>query len=93
MKLVTAHDLRTGEVVYWSGAGWSKRLEEAAPFADEAADEALGIAKAQPTIVTNAYLVEAEGPGQPAHRVRLRESIRAQGPTVRLDLGKQAEGA
>jgi hypothetical protein len=93
VKLVTAHDLRTGEVVYWSGAGWSPRLAEAAPFPDEAADEALGIAKAQPTIVTNAYLVEADEAGQPSQRVRLRETIRAQGPTVRIDLGKQAEDA
>ncbi|HVY85394.1 MAG TPA: DUF2849 domain-containing protein [Caulobacterales bacterium] len=92
MRLVTGNDLKTGEVVYFTaGNGWSKRLADAAAFADEAADDALARAKSQPTLVTGVYLVEADGPGQPSARVRIRESIRASGPTVRLDLGKQAE--
>jgi hypothetical protein len=93
MKIVTAHDLQTGEVVYWTPAGgWTKRIEEAAPISDELADDALAIARSQPTIVTNAYLVGIEAPGRPAAREFLRETIRAQGPSVRRDLGKQAEG-
>jgi len=91
MRLVTAHDLKTGEVVYLTAADeWSHLLIDATAFADEEGDAALAKAKAQQTRVTNAYLIEAEGPGQPAARVRLREIIRARGPTVRLDLGKQA---
>lgn len=94
MKIVTAHDLPTGEVVYWTPAGsWAKRIEDAAPIDDEAADAELARAKAQATIVTNAYLVSIESPGKPAAREYLREIIRARGPTVRVDLGKQAEPA
>jgi hypothetical protein len=94
MKLITAHELLTGEVVYWTEAGaWSKHIKDAAAFPDEPADAAIATAKKQSTIVTNVYLVEADAPGQPSSRVRLRETIRAQGPTVRRDLGKQAEGA
>ncbi|MEJ0061183.1 MAG: DUF2849 domain-containing protein [Terricaulis sp.] len=93
MKIVTAHILQTGEVVYWAANGaWAKRIEDAAPISDELADDALAIARSQPTIVTNAYLVGVEAPGRPSPREFLRETIRANGPSVRRDLGKQAEG-
>jgi sulfite reductase (NADPH) hemoprotein beta-component len=93
MKIVTAHILRTGEVVYRGKNGaWTPHLAEAAPFDDEHANDELAKAKNEATHVTNVYLVGIEGPGRPAHREYLRESIRAQGPSVRRDLGKQAEG-
>jgi Protein of unknown function (DUF2849) len=93
MKIITAHDLRSGEVLYRAKAGaWTAHLIEAAPFEDEQADAELAKAKAEDTIVTNAYLVSIEGPGRPAQREFLREIIRATGPTVRADLGKQAQG-
>lgn len=92
MRIITAHDLRSGEVVYRTAAnGWSARIADGAVFADDVADAALAVARKEATIVTNVYLVEADGPGSPAARVKLRETIRAAGPTVRLDLGKQAE--
>ncbi|MES1199022.1 MAG: DUF2849 domain-containing protein [Pseudomonadota bacterium] len=94
MKLITGNDLKTGEVMYFTEAGaWSKHLADAIAFEDEAALDALAGAKATPTLITGVYLVEADGPGAPSARVRLREIIRANGPTVRLDLGKQAEQA
>lgn len=94
MKIVTAHDLKTGAVVYMTAdGGWVSHIADGAAWADEEGDAALAKAKAQPTIVTNVYLVEADGPGTPSARVKLREDIRARGPTVRLDLGKQAERA
>lgn len=94
MKIVTGHDLKTGEVIYLTATGgWAKHIAEGAVFEDDASLEALAKAKSQPTLVTNIYLVEADGPGQPSARVKLREDIRARGPTVRLDLGKQAERA
>ena len=47
-------------------------------------------AEADYTRVVGAYLIEIE-PGKGAiGQERLKETIRAQGPTVRLDLGKQA---
>ena len=58
MKLITAHDLRTGAVVYWTNERkWAPSLEQAAALDDEAADAELVTAKSQPTLVTNAYLV------------------------------------
>ncbi|MBI1250239.1 MAG: DUF2849 domain-containing protein [Alphaproteobacteria bacterium] len=89
MKLITAHDLRTGEVVYLAPAGaWTSDLDAAARLNDDEA--ALAVKAVDATRVVNAYLVEADADGALAQRVRLRESIRAAGPTVRLDLGKQA---
>lgn len=94
MKLVTAHDLRTGAVVYWTKArAWAAHLDHAARLEDEAAESELVTAKSQPTIATNAYLVAIDLEGKPIAREYLRESIRAEGPTVRRDLGKQAERA
>jgi hypothetical protein len=91
VKFITAHELRSGEVVYRTDAGgWSVRIADAALYDDEPAEAALEAARREATVVTNAYLVEAEGPATPAARVALRETIRAKGPTVRLDLGKQA---
>src|SRR5262249_32368882 len=92
VKLITGHILRTGEVVYWSPAkAWAKHINEAATFEDDAADAAIAEAKKQSTIVTNVYLVGVNPDGTPVAREALRETIRASGPTVRRDLGKQAE--
>jgi len=92
VKLITAHNLLSGEVLYRTAAsGWSASLADAAGYEDMQADDALKSAKAEATRVTNVYLVEADAPGQPSARVRMREMIRAKGPSVRLDLGKQAE--
>ena len=44
------------------------------------------------TIVTGAYLVDAERLEGRVRAAHIRERMRALGPTVRLDLGKQAEG-
>jgi hypothetical protein len=43
--------------------------------------------------VVDPYLIEVTREGAVPRPVRLREAIRARGPTVRPDLGKQAEGA
>jgi hypothetical protein len=94
VKIVTGHDLRTGEVVYMTAdGGWVKHIADGAAFEEDASIEALARGKSQPTLITNVYLVEADAPGEPAKRVKIREDIRARGPTVRLDLGKQAERA
>ena len=64
MKIVTAHILRTGEVVYRAkSGGWTPHLAEAAPFDDEHANDELAKAKGEATLVTNVYLVGIEGPG------------------------------
>ncbi len=44
------------------------------------------------TLVTGTYLFDAERVDGKIRAVHMRERIRTLGPTVRLDLGKQAEG-
>jgi len=44
------------------------------------------------TVVTGSYLVDAERLDGRVRAAHIRERMRAMGPTVRLDLGKQAEG-
>jgi hypothetical protein len=93
MKMLTASDLRSGDVVYWTADGaWSSDIADAHLMEDEFAEAALGEARKQETTVVNAYLVVMAGKGEPAAREAMRENIRARGPTVRRDLGKQAEG-
>lgn len=93
MKMLTANALISGDVVYWTPSGaWVGAIEEAGLIADEAADEMLRAAEANIDLVSP-YLVSMDGPAHPVAREKLRELIRAQGPTTRLDLGKQAESA
>jgi hypothetical protein len=91
MKAVTANRLSDGAVV-WLGANGAlvDRFEAAALYTDEEAAAALASVAAQETVVANAYLIEADAAG-PTGREALRETIRRNGPTIRRDLGKQAE--
>ncbi len=90
-KAVTANLLREGTVVWMKADGeWAGRIEDAAAFEGAEADAALKRAEADYTRVIGAYLIEVD-PGHGAvGQERLKETIRALGPTVRLDLGKQA---
>lgn len=93
MKLITANRLLDGAVVYRSAEGaWVERLEEAARFA--AAEEKAALASAAQDVlaVVKPYVVALEAPNRFAKREQVREAIRAAGPSVRPDLGKQAEG-
>ncbi len=95
-KIVTANRLDDGLVVYLNGAGWSERIEDAHIAGDDAAADGL-LARAegpgQEIRVIEPYLIEvARGDAAP-RPVSYREAIRAQGPTVRPDLGKQADFA
>lgn len=91
MKAVTANRLTDGAVIWLGRDGaLAERFEGAVLYTDEEAPAALAGLAAQATLVANAYLIEADGSG-PAGREALREGIRRNGPTVRPDLGKQAE--
>lgn len=84
MKLLTGNDLPTGDVIWWTGTGWSRRVEEAADVA--AQGEAIAGAEEAARRVTGPYVIDATatpaGP-RPAH---IKDRIRALGPTVRPDL-------
>lgn len=91
MKAVTANRLSDGEVVWLGKSGaLVSRFDAAALYTDEEAPAALASVTAQTGLVASAYLIDA-GPSGPSGREALRETIRRDGPTVRRDLGKQAE--
>lgn len=94
-QAVTANRLSDGEVVYLNAEnGWVEDFA-AAEIADgaEAADALL--ARAMPDdfelAVLEPYLFEVFAEGAGYKPASVRETIRAAGPTVRLDLGKQAD--
>jgi len=93
-KIVTANRLTDGAVVYLTaGDGWSEWVGEARIAASEeesAAILALAERPQQRVRVVGPYLMEVAEEGGKPRPVSNREIIRAEGPTVRSDLGKQA---
>jgi len=91
MKAVTANLLKDGRVVYLAeDNSWAERIADARLLDDAEADAVLAAAKARATEIAAAYLIDADTKGAAGQKA-LRETIRATGPTVRRDLGKQAE--
>ncbi|MGF1544495.1 MAG: DUF2849 domain-containing protein [Parvularculaceae bacterium] len=89
-KVVTANLLSDGRVVYLGAdGGWVDALAKAARHDGAAADDALEAAAARRTEIAGAYLIDVDEAGA-SGRDALREGVRAAGPTVRPDLGKQA---
>ncbi len=90
---LTANSLTTGDVVFWSDGRWVEQLAEAELFdAAEAGETALASAKAQATAVVDPYLIDVSlDQGLPVP-VSYRERVRALGPTIHPEMGKQAEG-
>ena len=94
-QVLTANRLGPGEVVYWSAQhGWVPALAEADIFEEDAGKAALDAAAewVRRREVVNPYLFEVKVEGRTIKPVKAREIIRAAGPTVRHDLGKQAHG-
>jgi hypothetical protein len=85
MNILTGNDLATGDVIWWTGNGWSRHVEDSADVGDKG--EEILQAEAAARRVNSAYLIEAEvtadGGVRPAH---IKDRIRALGPTVREDL-------
>ena len=93
-KVITAWDVRSGRVVYWTRtASWSTDLRDAAVLTGDAAEAALAKAAGQEKLILDPYFMEVADDGAVAGRETIRETIRAQGPTSRLDLGRQAGNA
>jgi hypothetical protein len=96
-KVVTGNRLNDGIVIYLNAAGgWSERLAEARIADDDAAAaEILRLAQLpeQAVRVVAPYLIDVVIENGLPRAESQREAIRAAGPTVRRDLGKQAEGA
>ena len=95
-QLVTANRLRDGIAVFLTRSGaWSEKIDEAALALEPqaaAALEARAKDDEKATIVTGSYLIDAERRAGRIRAAHIRERMRTLGPTVRLDLGKQADG-
>lgn len=94
-RIVTANRLADGAVVYLGEDGrWSERVGDGLVAVDDAAAAALmAIAERDVALrrVVAPYLIEVVIDDGVLRPLRLRELIRARGPTVRPDLGYQAE--
>ena len=93
-QMLTANRLVDGDVLYWKSGQWVLSLKDADVFA-AAKDADAALAAAQKSVadnvVVNPYLFDVKTDARGIHPVKEREIIRAAGPTVRHDLGKQAE--
>ncbi|HEY2069796.1 MAG TPA: DUF2849 domain-containing protein [Rhizomicrobium sp.] len=92
-QVLTANRLRDGEVVYWLGGAWSEDFVTAEVFDAKAeADAALARAAddVKARLVVSPYLFPVRFEGERLRAVEEREIVRAEGPSVRRDLGKQA---
>lgn len=92
-QVVTANDLRLGDVIYQTTDGWTRSLLKAEVLTDEAhAQRRLTEATAQSDHLVGAYLAEVTKTPNGPDPVHFREDFRATGPS-NLFHGKQAEDA
>ncbi|HXC56079.1 MAG TPA: DUF2849 domain-containing protein [Rhizomicrobium sp.] len=93
-QMLTANRLVDGDVLYWKGGDWVLSLSEADVFADAMdADAALAAAQryVAGNVVVSPYLFDVKSDAAGIRPVKEREIIRAAGPTIRTDTGKQAD--
>ncbi|MEO5326120.1 DUF2849 domain-containing protein [Mesorhizobium sp. CC13] len=97
MKILTANRLTDGEAVWFAADGtWGETIAGAEIVSDkdgEARLEATGKAAYDNNEVVDVNLIDVTVVAGAIQPLRLREVIRAAGPTNRLDLGKQARPA
>jgi len=95
-QAMTANRLRDGAVVFFTHSGeWNETIDAAVLATEPQAAKALearGKEDERATLVTGVYLFDAEREDGHIRALHIRERIRTLGPTVRIDLGKQAEG-
>lgn len=85
-SVLTANDLLSGAIVYWTGSAWSRSILNAVRARDEAARADLtdvGAAAEAKNLVVGAYLVALDDAGE--RPVALRERQRLAGPFATLD--------
>ncbi len=91
-QIATANDLFEGDVVYFTGSGWSREHGEAkVAETEEAARALLAEAMKDEHVMVGIYLADVDlSEGRPAP-VHFREAFRTRGPSNYFH-GKQAEG-
>jgi hypothetical protein len=91
---ISANRLLDGIVVFYApGDRWAERLADAALYYDKAqADAALEAARTheKKNVVVEAFVFAVKAGAHGPAADHIRDAIRAAGPTVRRDLGKQA---
>ena len=94
-QILTANRLSDGSVVYLSQSDtWSDWLKDARVAADEdAANSMMRVAEQAviERIIVEPYLMQVAADDNAIRPMNVREAIRARGPSVRPDLGKQAD--
>ena len=95
-EMITANRLADGLVVFLDAAGgWSEDFHMGAIVEEPAAKaRALDVAAraAADNLIVDPYPIELELRAGHLAPKALRERIRATGPTIRTDLGKQSQG-
>jgi hypothetical protein len=94
LQAIVANSLTDGVVVFRGKSGdWVDQFADAKLYSDKAeAEAAEAQAKAQVTTVIDAYAIDVRlDDGQPVP-ISYRERVKALGPTIHPDMGKQAEG-
>jgi hypothetical protein len=93
--ILVANDLLEGDVVYAVAGGWTRDPRQALVASDEGAAQALeafGATELRQSRVVDPYLVDVQvGDGGLPRPRHYREVLRMLGPSVRRDLGKQAD--
>lgn len=84
MKILTGNDLRTGAVVWWTGADWSLHIEDAVDAGEHA--EAVIAREQGAQRVTDAQVIDGTVDARGIRPAHIKDRIRALGPTVRPDL-------
>ena len=84
MKILTGNDLVTGDVIWWTGEGWSRHVEHAVDVDQHG--EAIAAREEAARHVNGPYVIQAEPTGTGPRPAHIKDRIRALGPTVRLDL-------
>ncbi|MBJ19300.1 MAG: hypothetical protein CL933_07720 [Deltaproteobacteria bacterium] len=103
VQIVIASRLADGRVVFLAKSStaedvvWAALIGDSKIAADDrAASELLSIAEADAEarhLIVDPYLIEVERAATELQPTKYREVIRCLGPTIRVDVGKQAEGA
>jgi len=84
-QVLTANRLGDGRVVYLSGEGWTTDLEQARLLSDPGAAETAeqeGREAVAARLVVEPYLIDVAAEIDRVEPVRLRERIRAEGPST-----------
>jgi hypothetical protein len=89
--VLTANRLDDGEVVFFGDGGWVEHITAASLYDPDSGAAALAQAEAQPTVVISPYLIDVTPTEDVPVPVSYRERVRALGPTIHPEMGKQSE--